>query len=222
MNAGALSRRWFTALLDLLYPPRCGGCGSVGQGEWCEDCAKRVKPLREGDAIRVLRLTEGRHLTVVSAARFQSPLREAIHAFKYEGTPQLSQPLARFMVDALTSAGLTIDLVAPVPLHTKRQRERGYNQSELLARHISRIAQMALDTRAIVRVRHTHQQATLGGPDARQANVKGAFEARQETHCRVLLVDDVFTTGATLSECAAALFRAGARDVTGLTLARAD
>lgn len=185
-------------------------------------CDSQVGILRGPQSMRRIQTPEGEPFTAVSAARFAGPLREAIHAFKYTGTPQLSPALARLMVDAVRAAGVTPDAVVPVPLHAKRQRERGYNQSELLARQIAASLRLPHQPRLLARVRHTEQQATLKGPDARRANVSHAFQVLEAPPGHVLLVDDVLTTGATMMECASALMRAGARDVTALTLARAD
>ncbi|MGQ9814817.1 MAG: ComF family protein [Candidatus Roseilinea sp.] len=167
-----------------------------------------------------------RIIPVVSAAPFVEPLRQGIHEFKYNGVPGLAEPFARLMADAWAgasaAAGLSVDLIVPVPLHAARLRERGFNQSERLAFFISRAIGAPMKPRALARIRHTEHQARLG-PAERRRNVQGAFAA-DESLCagrRVLLVDDVLTTGTTLCECAAALLAAGAEQVSALTLARA-
>jgi ComF family protein len=114
----------------------------------------------------------------------------------------------------------TIDLVVPVPLHPKRQRQRGFNQSALLSRYLCRSLNLVLSENALRRIRHTTPQIELG-PEERASNVRGAFAAvpRQVAGRHILLVDDVFTTGATLSAAAEALLAAGARVVSGYCLA---
>lgn len=209
--------------LDLLYPPRCGGCGAAGQGWWCPACAAGEAPLGEAGITRA-RLDDGRPLLEIAWARFGPPLREGIHALKYGGSPQLAGPFGERMAQAWQAgaAGWTADLIAPVPLHAARQRERGYNQSERLAEVVARVIGCPLERAALARLRATAQQAQLDR-DARQANVAGAFAARPDrvSGRRVLVIDDVYTTGATLRSCAAALYAAGAADVAALTLARA-
>jgi ComF family protein len=153
-----------------------------------------------------------------------SPIRECIHSLKYENRPELAQPLARYLVAAFQATewqaiAATINIVTPVPIHPERRAERGYNQAELLARHFCRATGLRLEADALRRTRHTRQQVGLNAQE-RLENVADAFEAarsmRGET---VLLVDDVYTTGATLHSCADAARMAGARDVYALALA---
>ncbi|MCS7061095.1 MAG: ComF family protein [Anaerolineae bacterium] len=228
---GAFIRRAFQAGLDMLYPPRCGGCGVVGEGFWCPGCEARTPRFGLSERLRTLEpaveASCGSYsLSVVSAAPFTAPLREGIHEFKYNGAPQLAEPFARLMLQAWigASAGgeLVVDLVVPVPLHAGRLRERGFNQSERLAFYVARHIGIPMMPHALARTRHTEHQARLGAAE-RRANVQGAFAA-DGAHCagrRILLVDDVLTTGTTLCECTAALLDAGAVSVSALTLARA-
>lgn len=164
----------------------------------------------------------GTPLSVVSAAPFAPPLREAIHSFKYEGTPQLADVFGRLMRDAWQPADLTVDAFVPVPLHKRRFGERGYNQSELLAQQVSRGLNARLEPHALRRIRYTSQQAHLT-KEQRRENVSGAFaaDAAHVQGKRLCVVDDVFTTGATLRECATALIECGASNVYALTLTRA-
>jgi ComF family protein len=168
------------------------------------------------------------HLSLSRAAALHSsPLREAIHAFKYEKPhprPELAAPLARYLVAVFAEPpwnrlAAAIDAVVPVPLHAERLAERGYNQSELLAAAFSLRVGLPCQPGWLARTRATRQQVGLG-PAERQTNVAGAFAAAPAVAGRtLLLVDDVNTTGATLRACAAAAQAAGARTVYGLTLA---
>lgn len=140
---------------------------------------------------------------------------------KYEGFFALAGPLAAVMVERWPAWSPPVDLILPIPLHPKRERRRGYNQSALLARHIGEAVGLPVNGRALRRTRHTRPQVTLN-PQERLENVQGAFEADSE-HVggrHVLLIDDVFTTGATMSAAAAALQAAGAATVSGYCLAR--
>ncbi len=225
-------RRALDCALNLLYPPRCGGCGVVGEGMWCPRCFEITRRFDSADwfrrpALTVESPTGPRAVLVVSAGPFVEPLRQGIHEFKYNGAPGLAEPFARLMADAWAgasaAAGLRVDLIAPVPLHAARMRERGFNQSERLAFFVSRTTGLPMAPRALARIRHTEHQARLGAAE-RKRNVQGAFAA-DESLCsgrHVLLVDDVLTTGNTLGECAAALLAAGAEQVSALTLARAS
>lgn len=156
-----------------------------------------------------------------AATLYASPLREAIHAFKYRGVARLGPLLGAYMAGRLrATAGF--DVVVPVPLHPAREARRGYNQATILARTIASRWERPLVLSALVRVRETSPQVTLD-LNARRGNVRGAFacvDAAAVAGRRVLLVDDVMTTGSTLDACAAVLKAAGAKQVWGFTLAR--
>ncbi len=208
-------------LLDLFYPPRCGGCNDAGAGWWCPRCAAQVQRFAGRHAVHTIVLSNGATLDVISAGLFASPLREGIHRFKYEGQPQLAEAFGKLMSEAWLANALTADAIVPVPLHPSRRRERGYNQSELLASVISRHTKVPMRN-WLGRKRRTEQQAHLGAA-ARIANVKDAFDADAGVAAkRIVIVDDVLTTGATLAECAMALSQAGAASVCAITLARAQ
>lgn len=223
------------SLLDLLLPPRCGGC--LALGAWlCPHCARAVRPLRDPRCPRCGRELEFtaqrcpcrarlRALTALrSALAYEGPVERAIHRFKYEGWRALAAPLARLLGPEVEAArpGGPVALAVAVPLHPRRARDRGYNQSELLARQLRARHGLGHPRRGrLVRVRDTPPQVGLDRVQ-RRANVAGAF-AWQGPDLRgtsVLLVDDVATTGATLEACATALREAGAGTVAGLTVAR--
>jgi len=149
---------------------------------------------------------------------------EAISRFKFGGVARLARPLGAMM------AGYgdpefpfsDIDLVIPVPLHPRRLRERGFNQSLLLARQVSKRRAVPLNFTALHRIRQTQPQTQLSGPERRK-NVHGAFRVKTPAAVagrKILLIDDVFTTGATIQECTESLLDAGAREVHAFTLAR--
>jgi ComF family protein len=191
---------------------------------WCQACDARVARLAPAQQQKSLALDapwQATSLIVVSAARYETPLLDAIHALKYDGTPALAEPFSPMLFDAWCSAHVGADVIVPVPLHARRQRERGYNQSELLARRLSILCGVPMQPGLLRRVRYTEQQARLKGHERRR-NVHGAFVARAGVQGkRIALIDDVFTTGSTLVECASAILGAGAAGVCALTLARA-
>jgi competence protein ComFC len=157
-----------------------------------------------------------------SFGSFEGKLRELIHQFKYGGMKPLAKPLADYLAAALPRER-QFDAVVPMPLHWRRQWKRGFNQSDLLARATARRCGIPM-IRAVRRVRATKSQAGLSNARRRE-NVSGAFRARGQKTVRgrrILLIDDVLTTGATASACARVLKRAGATSVTVLTLARVD
>ncbi len=159
---------------------------------------------------------------------YDGSLRKLIHLFKYSGIKPLGKRLAGFLCRALpddetgSEAG-SFDFVVPMPLHWRRHWQRGFNQSEILARLVARHHRVPMID-AVRRVRATTVQAGLTN-NKRRKNVAGAFRVRKKARLagkRILLIDDVMTTGATGTACAAAIKRAGASSVTLLTLARVD
>ncbi len=152
---------------------------------------------------------------------FEEPLRDLIHLFKYAGVTALARPLGRLMRLAVPRER-SFDLIVPAPLHWRRRWTRGYNQAALLAREFAPAFGLK-PVNVLRRTRATETQAGLSR-SARRSNVAGAFAVRDEAQVRgrrVLLVDDVMTTGATLRACAIALKHAGARSVSIAVLARA-
>jgi ComF family protein len=225
--------------LDLLFPPRCALCGRHGAA-LCDDCAHALpradpprcsrcwSPRRPGWGCR--RCDEfasgGPALEGLrSPYVFQEGARELVHALKYNYYSALASPMGELMARYLQDTPLPADVLVPVPLHPRRQRARGYNQSLLLAREVSRRLDLPLAAEALVRRRDTPPQARAVEADDRRLNVAGAFDCRPGAVAgrRVLLVDDVTTTGATLDACARALLaQGGASSVWALTFARED
>ncbi len=219
-------RAWFSAdalkllahqvsvtALDLVFPPQCVHCQRVGSF-LCPRCLAQMEtaPARTVPGLDDVRV----------ALTFEGPVRSAIHALKYEGVKRLAEPLALSMVSTLEDTDWSVDMVCPVPLHQRRVRERGYNQSALLARALAEHMNWEYCEEAISRVRETETQTHLNAQQRRE-NVAGAFiaaPAQVESRC-VVIVDDVLTTGATLEACATAFRAAGARRIYGVALASA-
>jgi len=153
---------------------------------------------------------------------YEGTLRQLIHLFKYSRMKPLAKPLAEYLAAALPR-DQRFDIVVPMPLHWRRRWQRGFNQSELLARVTARRSGIPM-VNAVRRVRATESQAGLSNAQRRD-NVSGAFRVKDGGRVqglRVLLIDDVMTTGATAAACAQALKRAGAKSVALLALARVD
>jgi ComF family protein len=213
------------ALLDLLLPPACPGCGREGV-VLCSGCAARLdRRLDEppGVPIGLARPLPAGLVQLEWCAGFGGPVRAALHALKYRGERRLAGPLGRALAARWQRAGIGGDMLVPVPVHPRRRRERGFDQAEDLAHACGRWLGLPV-VRALERHQRTVAQHALG-QDARRSNVIGAFAVRPglERDVRgrwLVLVDDVTTTGSTLSGCAAALLDAGALAVAGLTVAR--
>jgi ComF family protein len=219
-----------------VFPPRCGGCGQWG-AQFCERCWRSVErlpqpvcrhcgcPLDESQrgcwchpAVRDVLAG------VRAAAYYEGPLRNAIHRLKYNSQVGLAAPLALLLAECWRNYGLAADGLVAVPLARQRQRERGYNQSVLLAQPLAEHIGAPLLAGELLRVRHTPAQAGAHWAE-RWQNVAGAFEvapgqAARIVGRRLMLVDDVCTTGATVAACATALLAAGAAQVWAVALAR--
>lgn len=221
--------RFAGTLLDTLLPPACGYCGRPGH-MLCPDCRTSVTWVREPVCERCGRPVNSRLCPdcasdppatqlIRAAVYYRDPVRRLIHRFKYEGLFALGRPLGRLMIEAWPRWQHPLDLVLPIPLHRQRQSERGYNQSEFLVRELCRHLGWSSDGVALSRIRKTRPQMGLTAAE-RRANVHGAFVAdpARVGGKRVLLVDDVCTTGSTLTAAAIALREAGARSVTAYCL----
>jgi len=182
---------------------------------WCERCGQ---PEPHFGPCRLCAEWPAALTVVRSAVWLTDGAREAVHALKYGGLPRIADDLAA----AITGVTLPTDeasVLVPIPLAPKRLRERGYNQSEALARALSRLWRIPI-VDVLVRSRETATQTALT-PETRLANVAGAFRTSTRPPPTAVLVDDVFTTGATLAEAARALEQAGARTIFGVTFGRA-
>jgi ComF family protein len=219
-------------LLDLVFPPRCQGCGR--HGAWfCPLCVaalhRRVEPLcprcgRELGGNSACASCRRQPLSpaldgIRSVAEFDGVLRNAIHALKYQRVRVLAEPFGMLLAEAAKSAPGRHSLIIPVPLHPEREQDRGFNQSALMAGVLGRLINIPVERQVLVRQRNTIPQVGLS-EQQRRTNLLDAFRCiRQLDGQRILLVDDVSTTGTTLGECAQALRAAGADTIWGLTLA---
>ena len=217
--------------LDLVFPIHCTGCGREG-GIICTRCAEdleRVAPPRcqicsapgaNGVCHWCLQYPRGFE-SLQSPYRFEGPIRDAVHALKYRGVRAAADSLGGLMAEYLQTSTVHADVLVPVPLHPRRLRNRGYNQSALLARALSARASLPVLDGHLVRIRNSRPQVEVTSREERRRNIADNFSCHHDASgLAILLVDDVATTGSTLSECADTLKNAGASTVHALTLAR--
>ena len=231
------------AAVSLLYPAACSICGkNIRAGEYlCDGCEGKLirivapfcqtcsEPF-EGSIDNAFTCANCSHRAIyfdaaVAAYRGRGVVRDVIHQFKYARQIHLRHLVARWLRAAMDDQRLRncdFDYIVPVPLHPARERERGFNQASLLSELLS--AQISIPSKAVLeRVRYTTTQTALDRSE-RMENLHNAFRLRKNADVRglrVLLIDDVLTTGSTLSECARVLKRAGAASVHAATAARA-
>lgn len=227
--------RVFNPLLELVYPTYCAGCGghgdvfcpacaqslvrvdaavscpvcgrTVGTASVCGDCTMHKKPFEQG----------------FFGFSYEGPLREAMHAFKFQGRKDAGRTLVRMLKDAVAPLGGLIDVIVPLPVTERRLKERGFNQSYIIGEEIARMTGKPLIYSVLRKVRETRDQYTLS-KNERKRNIRGAFAVvhgqRDISRKSVLLVDDLYTTGNTAAEAARTLRRAKARSVALFALAR--
>lgn len=244
----ALSQ-WLHTALDFAFPAECQYCGNfLGDARiliFCRNCWTRITPvtrptcrlcgdlvLREpahphagGILCRHCRALPPGMDRVLAASAYEHVARTAIHQFKFAHKTGLGTPLAQLILTHLPQDfdSRRYHAIVPVPLHAQRLRQRGYNQSAILARKLSKALRIPLVRHALRRVRQTGEQALIKERHSRHANIQGAFQATNPalvSEKALILVDDVVTTGATASECAYALKQAGAVEVLVVAIAR--
>lgn len=192
------------------YCCRCGrlaGKGAVFAGQMCADCRKKKWPFVKARAV----------------GPYEGPLKDVIHRFKYAGKIGLSRCLAELMAGLVLNEPefAEVDLLVPVPLSAAKLRQRKFNQAELLAREVGEIVGVPFEARSLVKKVETLPQAGLSRP-ARESNIRQAFQVTNKSRIedrKILVIDDVFTTGSTVSAAASALARSGAGNVYCLTAA---
>ena len=236
-------KQFFNALLDVILPPLCHICHSfipdAGRLHICPTCLNSL-PLVSSPLCPICGIpfigVGGDHRCGActlqpphfDAARahflYEGPIRELIHTFKYNRSSHLRYPLALLALEGLCGdpAVSDLNLIVPVPLHRSRLRQRGFNQAVLLGRVLARHLTLPMVPDALVRTRATEPQIELTAAE-RRVNVRGAFSVKRPeriTGKRILLLDDVMTTGSTMDECAKELKKAGAAAVIAVTVAR--
>ncbi len=228
-----------------LFPSFCQICSRLlekeGERVVCQSCLDKINPVRLPFCMSCGRFFDGAgslHLCLNclrerphfsrhrSCGYYRGELKDLILLYKYQGIMILGRELAKF---AAAASGEEVDLwweveaLIPVPLHRRRQRERGFNQAQVIARDLARHKKLELVDKSLVKVRNTPAQTSLEARERIQ-NVRGAFQVKNEEKIRnkvLLLVDDVFTTGSTINECSRVLKKAGAKEVRALTIAQA-
>lgn len=230
-------RQLLKGFIDLIYPSGCHICGQASEELICRTCLSSLSFIQPplchkcGKPCHLVvyccRECRGKRFafnTARAVGLYQGELRRAIHKFKYLNARRLGEVFARLAIKALESESSfwDVDLVSYVPLTRKKEAKRGYNQAQIFAQEVSKLVGRP-NLSLLICNRQTEDQSKLN-PDNRRKNVKGAFSLQRSSEAKdknILLVDDVFTTGFTLNECARTLLSGGAKKVNALTIARA-
>lgn len=219
--------------LDFLFPQECVGCGKE-KDLICPSCYRNLPRIVPPICPRCGKPQPGGTLCpacidwqteidgIRTPFRFEGVIRRAIHQLKYKNVRALAEPLSHLLQEYMVENPIPVEVLVPVPLHPRRLRERGYNQSSLLAHNLSKLINLPVVDDCLVRTRQALPQARTSSVDERRRNVAGAFACHDGRlrDKQILLIDDVATSGATLDACASALKANGATSVWGLVMAR--
>jgi ComF family protein len=226
-----ISSLFVDAVLNFIYPPACVICESLPDPEKkliCESCWQKLPRLLPKDELTTHPIEMGENesnpLLALGVWEFSEEVQTVIHEMKFHGKKSLSRWLGEEMARAASQSPefASADALIPVPLHKTKFRERGYNQSLLLAQCVSKQLDIPVLDQVLKRVRYTKSQAKLNAVE-RDKNMHGAFGVFSEELIRgkrIIVIDDVFTTGATIKACARQLLNAGAANVLSLTAAK--
>jgi ComF family protein len=230
-----LAREILAPVVGLIYPVYCGGCGRRGES-FCSSCTDTLIAIDEGVVCPLCGkpvgsavvcgacIVEKRHFDrACFGFSYEGPMREALHAFKFQARKDVGRTLVRLLTGKIESFARDFDVIVPLPVTEKRLKARGFNQSFVISEEISEIAGKPIDYSTLVKIRETLDQHSLSKKE-RKKNVAGAFAlkgaAGRLEGKRLLLVDDLFTTGNTASEAARTLKRARPESILSFSLAR--
>lgn len=211
----------FHFFLSLLYPPVCGICGRVGENWICKRCERSLK--QEEKEIEQTDLSPyfKKAFFIYS---YQGKIKELLTEYKFHSKPYLYHTLTKNILKNEKACRFLkeYDIIIPVPIHKKRKQERGYNQCELLAREIAKKLKIPIESKALVKFKNRPPQSTLKKEERIQA-VKGVYKVENVEKIKnkkILLLDDIYTTGSTLAECSKMLKEAGAEEIGIFTIAK--
>ncbi len=236
IDISGASSSLFNSALNTLFPSFCPICNSPSNNyktsPICNDCWKEIKPIEGYTCGICKRPVESADIQICAECYRERPLylramafgfyegilREAIHLYKFSQIKRLVKPISALMYNLDVP---DVDFIVPVPLTKERLKKRGFNQSLLLANNLSKKFGISLSSNLLIKVKETEYQSLLGRKD-RLMSLKGAFNTKERIdNMKVIIVDDVTTTGTTLNECSRALLKAGAKEVYSIIIARA-
>lgn len=238
-----ISKEYIDAALDLIYPSKtiCYSCGNIIKREEkyslcpncynslpfipehsCNKCGIPLRMIEDGPNCEECKNTFYFFHKAISVVKYEEVVKRLIYRFKYSNHTYLSRTMGAMMANKLKAEGIKTDLIIPIPLYKNKEKERGFNQSVLLSKYISEKINIPVNTNNLIRVKNTKVMHSLSKKE-RVQNVKDAFKVVDKWVIKnksILLVDDIFTTGATVNISSKLLIEAGAKLIIVLTFAR--
>lgn len=211
----------FEFVLDFLFPPACSVCGKIDKNWLCTKCEKRVERLEKSCLVNI---ENKKYEKLLYIFKYESLIRKLILRYKFSNKAYLNNFFANIIVKNEQNRKLLkeYDMIIPVPMHKKKMQKRGYNQTELVAEKMSKMLEIPSRNDILSKVINTTTQSKLGGK-ARQSNIQHAFFIKNDIDVedkKIILLDDIYTTGATSEECSRVLKEAGAEEILVLVLAK--
>lgn len=208
-------------LLKLIYPDVCAFCNKIQKESLCKKCEEKIKKYKKDI---VIRSKNNYFEELISIFKYEGLIREKIIQYKFQDKSYIYNTFAKIILKNEKVCGLLkkYDIIIPVPIHRKRKLQRGYNQTQLIAKEIAKNIDIKLCDDVLVKSKNTIAQSKLN-KNKRKQNIKGAFKVLDLERIQgknILLFDDIFTTGSTVNECSKILKKAGAKTVGVLTIAK--
>ena len=208
-------------MLNLIYPNVCGICDKICKENLCKKCELKLQE----HVINNVIVNNNKYFdNLISIFKYEGIVREKIIEYKFGEKAYLYKTFARIMLKSEKAYGIlkNYDIIIPVPIHKKRKLQRGYNQTELIAREIAKNINVTLQTNVLIKTKNTEVQSLLTKRQ-RSQNVKNAYNTRNTERIKdkkIILFDDIYTTGSTVRECSKTLKKAGAKEILVLTVAK--
>lgn len=211
----------FEFVLHFLFPPACSVCGKIDKNWLCPNCQRRVERLEKSNLVEI---ENKKYEKLLYLFTYQSLVRKLILRYKFANKAYLNHFFANQIVKNEKNKKVLrqYDMIIPVPMHKKKMQKRGYNQTELVANELEKSLKIPVKSDILFKVVNTTTQSKLGGK-ARQSNIQHAFFIKNDIEIedkKIILLDDIYTTGATSQECSRVLKEAGANEILVLVLAK--
>lgn len=207
-------------ILDLIYPPVCGICGKINKNNLCKKCEDKIKKYE----INKIEEVKNKNFEYqIKVLKYEDIVRTKIIDYKFNEDSYLYKTFSKIIIknEKIYRFLKKYDIIICVPMHIKRKIQRGYNQTELIASEIARNTELEFQNKNLIKIKDTTKQSTLS-KKYRIENVKDAFKIKKADKLKnkkIILFDDIYTTGSTVNECSKVLKKAGAKQITVLTLA---